>query len=60
MEISNVLQVALFLASLAFIVLVICLVPLAFQARRRLERFRIADIQGKYLFLRFMQRDSVS
>ena len=36
-QMSAALQVALFLASIAFIVLVICLIPTAFQARRQLE-----------------------
>src|SRR5262245_33926956 len=38
MEMSIVLQVALFLASLAIIVLVACVVPLAFQTRRNSEQ----------------------
>jgi uncharacterized protein YoxC len=47
MEMSTVLQVALFLAALAFIVLVACLIPLAFQARRRLEHLAVSAEQLK-------------
>jgi uncharacterized protein YoxC len=35
------LQVALFVASVAFTVLVICLIPIVFQARRKLEQLVI-------------------
>ena len=38
MPMSTVLQVALFFASLAVVVLVACLIPIAFQARRQLEQ----------------------
>ena len=39
---SAALQVALFVASVAFIVLVVCLIPIAFQMRRKLEQLVIA------------------
>ena len=45
MPMSIVLQVALFFASLAIIVLVACLIPIAFQARRHLEQ--LVDIAGQ-------------
>src|SRR5712675_935757 len=38
MEMSIALQVALFLASLAIIVLVACVIPLGFQTRRNSEQ----------------------
>ena len=41
MEMSTVLQVALFFASLAIILLVACIVPIAFQVRRRLEQLAL-------------------
>src|ERR1017187_1164027 len=44
---SIALQVALFVASLAFIVLVVCLIPLAFQARRKLEQLLAATEELK-------------
>jgi uncharacterized protein YoxC len=47
MEISSILQVALFLASVAIIVLVACLVPIAFQARRHLEHLALTAEQLK-------------
>ncbi len=39
---SAALQVALFVASVAFIVLVVCLIPIAFQMRRKLNQLVIA------------------
>ena len=45
MPMSSVLQVALFFASLAIVVLVACLIPIAFQARRHLEQ--MVDIAGQ-------------
>ena len=45
MPMSSVLQVALFFASLAIVVLVACLIPIAFQARRQLEQ--LVDIAGQ-------------
>jgi uncharacterized protein YoxC len=47
MEMSTVLQVALFLASVAFVVLAACLVPIAFQARRDLEHLALTAMQLK-------------
>ena len=47
MQLTAVLQVALFLASLAFIVLVACLIPMAFEAKRHLEQMAIAVGQLK-------------
>jgi uncharacterized protein YoxC len=47
MEISAALQVALFLASVAIVVLVACLVPIAFQARRHLEHLALTAEQLK-------------
>ena len=46
---SAALQVALFVASVAFIVLVACLIPIAFQMRRKLEQLVIAaeELKGK-------------
>ena len=38
MEMSAALSFALILASLSFVVLVACVVPIAFQARNRLNR----------------------
>ena len=38
---STALQVALFVASVAFTVLVICLIPIVFQARRKVEQLVI-------------------
>jgi uncharacterized protein YoxC len=35
---STALQVALFVAALAFTILIICLIPIAFRARRQLEQ----------------------
>lgn len=35
---SAALQIALFVASVAFVALVACLIPIAFQARRQLEQ----------------------
>jgi uncharacterized protein YoxC len=47
MEMSAALQVALFLASLAIIALVACLVPIAFSVWRRLERLSLTAEQLK-------------
>jgi uncharacterized protein YoxC len=44
---SAALQVALFVASLAFIVLVVCLIPIVFQARRKLEQLLAATEELK-------------
>jgi len=44
---SALLQVALFLASIAFIVLVACFIPMAFQAKRHLEQMAITVGQLK-------------
>jgi len=41
--VSAALQVVLFVASLAFIVLVICLIPIVFQAQRNLEQLVITE-----------------
>ena len=38
---STALQVAVFVASVAFTVLVICLIPIVFQARRKVEQLVI-------------------
>lgn len=38
MAMSAALQVALFIASTAFVVLVACLIPIAFRAQRQVER----------------------
>jgi len=35
---SNALQVALFIASLTFVVLALCIIPVAFHLRRKLEQ----------------------
>jgi uncharacterized protein YoxC len=44
---SAALQIALFVASLAFIVLVVCLIPIVFQARRKLEQLLAATEELK-------------
>jgi uncharacterized protein YoxC len=46
---STALQVALFVASVAFTVLVICLIPIAFRARRQLEQLVVTaeELKGK-------------
>ena len=44
---STALQVALFVASLAFIVLVGCLIPIVFQVRRKLEQLVAATEELK-------------
>ena len=46
-QLSAALQVALFLASIALIVLVACLIPTAFQARRHLEQLVLTVQQLK-------------
>jgi len=47
MQMSAVLQVALFFAAIAVVVLVACLIPLAFQARRQLEQLVVTAGQLK-------------
>ena len=44
---SIALQIALFLAALAFIALVACLIPLVFEARRRLDRLAVLAEQSR-------------
>ncbi|HXI84529.1 MAG TPA: DUF948 domain-containing protein [Verrucomicrobiae bacterium] len=42
---SAALQVALFVASLAFVVLVVCLIPVVFQVQRKLEQLVITHAE---------------
>lgn len=44
---SLALQIALFLAALAVIALVACLIPLVFEARRRLDRLAVLAEQSR-------------
>ena len=50
---STALQVALFIASVAFTLLVVCLIPLAFQARRQLEQLATTaeEVKGEIQIL---------